>query len=73
VCARGNTRASLGVPGRRRAHAERGRGMACERFGRQARLGELGGGEWDLVAQWWTVASPRSFVATGVCPGHAGE
>jgi hypothetical protein len=42
-------------------------------LGGRGRLGELGGGEWDLVAQWWTVASPRSFVATGVCPGHAGE
>jgi hypothetical protein len=42
-------------------------------LGGRGRLGELGGGEWDLVAQLWTVASPRSFVATGVCPGHAGE
>jgi hypothetical protein len=42
-------------------------------LGSRGRLGELGGGEWDLVVQWWTVASPRSFVATGVCPGHASE
>jgi hypothetical protein len=41
-------------------------------LGSRAQLGELGGGERDLVAQWWTVASPRSFVATGVSPGHAG-
>jgi hypothetical protein len=27
-------------------------------LGGRARLGELGGGEWDLVAQWWMVASP---------------
>jgi hypothetical protein len=42
-------------------------------LGGRGRLGGLGGGEWGLLAQWWSVASPRSFAATGVCPGFAGE
>jgi hypothetical protein len=42
-------------------------------LGGRGRLVELGGGEWDLVAEWWMVASPQSFKPTGVCPGHAGE
>jgi hypothetical protein len=42
-------------------------------LGGRGRLVELGGGEWDLVAQWWTMASPRSRVATGGRSGHAGE
>jgi hypothetical protein len=36
-------------------------------------LVELGGGEWGLVAKLWSVASPRSFKPTGMCPGHADE
>jgi hypothetical protein len=36
-------------------------------------LGELGGGEWDLVAQWWSMASPLSLIATGRRSGLAGE
>jgi hypothetical protein len=35
VCARRNVHAGLGVPGHRRARAERGRDVAYERFGRQ--------------------------------------
>jgi hypothetical protein len=41
-------------------------------LGGRDRLVELGGGEWDLVAQWWTMASPRSLVAKGGRSGHVG-
>jgi hypothetical protein len=57
--------------------AERGQSEArawpMRGLGGKGRLGELGGGEWDLVAQWWTVASPRSLIATGGRSGLAGE
>jgi hypothetical protein len=39
MCARGNTHAGLGIPGHRLAHAERGRGVAYRRFGRQRPIG----------------------------------
>jgi hypothetical protein len=42
-------------------------------LGGRGRLVELGGGEWGLMAQWWSMASPRSFRPTSMCPGHAGE
>jgi hypothetical protein len=41
-----------------------------------AQLVELGGGVWGLVAQWWTVASPRSFSAMSgalVTPASEGK
>jgi hypothetical protein len=47
--------ASPGVLGAGRAGA-RARPMSIR--GGRSRLVELGGGEWGLVAQWWTVASP---------------
>jgi hypothetical protein len=53
--------------------AERGQSEArawpMSVLGGRGRLGELGGGEWDLVAQWWSMASPLSLIATG---GHSG-
>jgi hypothetical protein len=56
---------------------ERGQSGARARpmggLGGRGRLVELGGGEWDLVVQWWMMASPRSLVATGGRSGHAGE
>jgi hypothetical protein len=39
VCVCGNAHAGLGVPGRRRARAERGRDVAYERFGQQGSIG----------------------------------
>jgi hypothetical protein len=42
-------------------------------LGDRARLVELDGGEWGLVAQCRPVASPRSFRATVVLSGYAGE
>jgi hypothetical protein len=42
-------------------------------LGGRAQLVELGGGEWGLVAQCRPVASPRSFRATVVLSGYAGE
>jgi hypothetical protein len=42
-------------------------------LGGRGRLGELGGGEWDLVAQWRSMASSQSLVAMGGRSGHAGE
>jgi hypothetical protein len=42
-------------------------------LGGRARLVELGGAEWGLVAQCRPVASSRSLWATVVLSGHAGE
>jgi hypothetical protein len=73
VCARGNAHAGLGVLGRRRAHAERGRDVAYERFGRQGSIG---------FAWRWCVGPSGAVVDGGValklrgngqCAGHAGE
>jgi hypothetical protein len=62
--------ASQGIIG----HVQNGAGAwPIGGLGGSGRLGELDGVEWDLVAQWWSVASPRSFSATGMRPGHAGE
>jgi hypothetical protein len=36
-------------------------------------LVELGGGVWDLVAQWLALASLRSLSPTVGRSGHAGE
>jgi hypothetical protein len=42
-------------------------------LGGRARLVELGGVEWGLVAQCRLVASSRSLWATGALSGYAGE
>jgi hypothetical protein len=42
-------------------------------LGSRGRLVELGGGEWGLMAQWWSMASPRSLIAMGGRSGHASE
>jgi hypothetical protein len=42
-------------------------------LGGRARLVELGGAEWGLVAQCRPVASSRSLWATGVLSGYADE
>jgi hypothetical protein len=62
--------ASPGVLGVGRAGA-RARPMSV--LGGRRRLVELGGGEWGLMVQWWSMASPRSFKPTGMCPSHADE
>jgi hypothetical protein len=64
------TSASLGIVEHGQSEA---RAWPMRGLGGRGRLGELGGGEWDLMAQWWMVASPRSLSPTGVYPGHAGE
>jgi hypothetical protein len=68
LCVRAGTRtpvsASPGIAERGQSEA---RAWPMRGLGGKGRLGELGGGEWDLVAQWWTVASPRSHIATGGC------
>jgi hypothetical protein len=60
-----------------RGVAERGQSEArawpMRGLGGRGQLGELGGGEWDLVVQWWTVASPRSLIAMGGRSGLASE
>jgi hypothetical protein len=60
-------------PGIAEREQSRARARPMSGLGGRGRLVELGGGEWGLMAQWWSMASPLSLKATGGRSGHAGE
>jgi hypothetical protein len=64
VCARGNARAGLDMPGRRRARAGQGHGVAYGGSGRQRSIG---------LARRWVVGSGGAVVADGFLSKPLGE